>query len=560
MTAADDQIAQAILDGRSFVLDAGAGSGKTASLVKALTLLRNDYRTELLKKRQQVACITYTNVAKDEIIERIERDELFRVSTIHDFLWDLIKPYQSELKKAVQKFNTELPESSTRKKAIDDLQHALGNIERIIYSDRGSNFLEGRIFHDDLIGIAAIMFEEYPLLPRLVGLQYPFILVDEYQDTFVEVIEILLDRIRAHSHHLVVGFFGDKVQAIYDNVVGEIPETYDEILTRITKVENYRCAITVIDLLNRFRTDIQQVPAGDNVKGAAIYVGYSAGGDSGPEEAYEIASKLLIDPPPFADAKVLYLTHRLIARKAGFSDLSDVYRKLGGYSRDQFQSGEDPVACFLAYEVDCLASSWAQNDKGSALTILERNRYSFENFTQKQAISDALDNLVILINEGGKLGAILSHIDQNNLMRFPYYLSDGLALASVAEADIEDDKKRRWEMFRALINVDALQIRNYRKFLEDNSPFTTKHGVKGDEFETVVVVLDDSGARWTKYSFGNLLKGSDKIESRLKRTTNLFYVCCSRAKKNLIVIDLDYTADRKPQVETLFGPDNVIFV
>ena len=102
--------------------------------------------------------------------------------------------------------------------------------------------------------------------------------------------EILLDRIRAQTPNLVVGFFGDKAQAIYDKVVGEIPQTYDETLQRITKEENYRCAITVIDLLNRFRTDILQVPAGNNVNGAAVYVGFSTEDEGSAEEAFKIAS------------------------------------------------------------------------------------------------------------------------------------------------------------------------------------------------------------------------------------------------------------------------------
>ena len=58
-----------------------------------------DYKSNELKNNgQKIVCITYTNVAKDEIIERTERNELIHVSTIHDFLWECIKKFQSELK------------------------------------------------------------------------------------------------------------------------------------------------------------------------------------------------------------------------------------------------------------------------------------------------------------------------------------------------------------------------------------------------------------------------------------------------------------------------------
>lgn len=73
-----------------------------------------------------------------------------------------------------------------------------------------------------------------------------------------------------------------------------------------------------------------------------------------------------------------------------------------------------------------------------------------------------------------------------------------------------------------------------------NTPFATKHGVKGDEFETVLVVLDDSGAAWNFYSFDKYLSGADDAANpeRANRSRNVFYVCCSRARQRLAVIDM----------------------
>ncbi len=359
---ADEEIAEAIRSGQSFLVDAGAGSGKTSSLVKALTGLRSSRRLTLLGRRQRVACITYTNVAKDEILERLEHDAIFHVSTIHDFLWGIIKPFQGELKAALVEYNEELPTTSRRKRDSVELRMALGEVGRVIYTDRGSNFLEGRIYHDDLIGIAGAMFRLNPLLSALVGARFPLILVDEYQDTSPLVVEILLDRVRKSAPHVVVGFFGDKAQAIYEKVVGAIGEPYASELRRIPKGENYRCAVAVIEVLNRLRTDIRQFPAGDNVQGAAIYVGLSDRSDDGVEKGYKIACGHLADPTPFERVKVLYLTHRLIARKAGYADLFDAYREYGGHTLEEFEKGEDPVARFLAYEVDALARAWADGD------------------------------------------------------------------------------------------------------------------------------------------------------------------------------------------------------
>src|SRR3546814_14027472 len=48
-------------EGRSFRLEAGAGAGKTYSLDKALRRLIDGRGTDLVRRRQQVGCITFTN-------------------------------------------------------------------------------------------------------------------------------------------------------------------------------------------------------------------------------------------------------------------------------------------------------------------------------------------------------------------------------------------------------------------------------------------------------------------------------------------------------------------
>ncbi|ABD68785.1 hypothetical protein Rfer_1043 [Rhodoferax ferrireducens T118] len=49
--------------GQSFRLEAGAGAGKTYSLIKALQFLIERDHQSLPKRSQQIACITFTNVA-----------------------------------------------------------------------------------------------------------------------------------------------------------------------------------------------------------------------------------------------------------------------------------------------------------------------------------------------------------------------------------------------------------------------------------------------------------------------------------------------------------------
>ena len=82
----------------SFLVEAGAGAGKTYTLVKALQFLINRHRHTLPQRHQQIACITFTNVAKDEIEARTDRSPLIHCNTIHAFCWSLIAGFQKQLR------------------------------------------------------------------------------------------------------------------------------------------------------------------------------------------------------------------------------------------------------------------------------------------------------------------------------------------------------------------------------------------------------------------------------------------------------------------------------
>lgn len=77
--------------------NAGAGAGKTHALKESLLYIIDNYGNKLKYHNQQILCITYTNVATEEIKKRIGTTTLVKVSTIHERIWELIKDYQEEL-------------------------------------------------------------------------------------------------------------------------------------------------------------------------------------------------------------------------------------------------------------------------------------------------------------------------------------------------------------------------------------------------------------------------------------------------------------------------------
>ncbi len=86
LTDSDRQIRECLVQKKSFVMVAGAGSGKTTSLITALQFLQANEGPRLRRDDKRVACITYTNRAVDVISGRLEWDSLFEVGTLHSFL------------------------------------------------------------------------------------------------------------------------------------------------------------------------------------------------------------------------------------------------------------------------------------------------------------------------------------------------------------------------------------------------------------------------------------------------------------------------------------------
>jgi len=94
-----NQINSSIDSFEHIVFNAGAGAGKTYALIESLKYIIKTHGKKLLYHNQKIICITYTNVATNEIKERLGNSELIKVSTIHERLWDLIKDYKKELLK-----------------------------------------------------------------------------------------------------------------------------------------------------------------------------------------------------------------------------------------------------------------------------------------------------------------------------------------------------------------------------------------------------------------------------------------------------------------------------
>jgi DNA helicase-2/ATP-dependent DNA helicase PcrA len=156
------------------------------------------------------------------------------------------------------------------------------------------------------------------------------------------------------------------------------------------------------------------------------------------------------------------------------------------------------------------------------------------------------------VRAAGNVGEVVDYVFGHELLG----KSNSIRRTEERAVSEEDERSEQTRQF-----LDALRAVPYREviafsdFRETQTPFATQHGVKGAEFPNVIVAIDDSS--WTQYNMGNLLAGADTSSSRLERSRNLLYVCCSRPRQGLAVVFLSTPPPRALETaRDWFGAEN----
>ena len=327
-----EKVFELIKQGKNFILEGGAGSGKTYSLISIIE------KISMEEPKKSIVCITYTNNAVAEIKSRIINDNLW-VSTIHEFIWRVIGNFQKEIKEClVELINDDAQNLFITPKEVsseDFISLDYFDGVRVDYAEWYSMSIteqnKVQISHDHVLIVAEKMFSKYKKLCDILANTANYIFVDEYQDTSPLVVKILLEHLEKSTKTNIVGFFGDSMQAIYDSGVGNI-DFYG--LEKIQKNLNRRNPQKVINLANRFRSDgLVQIPSGDvdapNMNNGNVIQGVVKFiyGD-GINHLEDLRNSKLYKDLEFdisQKTKELRLTHKLNAEMAGFSKLFELY-------------------------------------------------------------------------------------------------------------------------------------------------------------------------------------------------------------------------------------------
>tara|TARA_X000000950_G_C13905332_1_gene656570 strand:- start:1270 stop:3171 length:1902 start_codon:yes stop_codon:yes gene_type:complete len=572
---------------KSFFLFAGAGSGKTRSLVKALNHIRANHGREFALHGHRVGVITYTNAACDEINRRIDFHPLFYVATIHSFAWELISGFHHDIREwlranlqaEIQKLREEEEKgragtkaSITRLSKIDSKGRRLERLDSVqsfSYSPSGENAEPNSLNHTEVIAICVAFLLDKPLMRWILVGRFPFLLIDESQDTNRHLIDALFVVQKEHSERFLLGLIGDLMQRIYqdgkERIEAELPESWG----KPSKKLNHRCPRRVVQLINKIREAVDthtQEPRSDAIEGKVrLFIRPASSGDRmATEDAIRVQMAALSEDDAWIDqnlCKTLTLEHHMAASRIGFEN---VFRPL--YEIDSWRTGlldgSLPPLRFFIQSVLPLVQAQKTGDKFAVSRLIRQSSPLLTASALEAApdptvllkeVQSGISALMALWDDGEPTcGEVLCSIAENRLFEIPDSLHPAYAILKAPATTSEEDENAdplsdRNSAILSFLKAPFSELDTYRKYVSGLASFDTHQGVKGLEFKRVMVILDDTEARGFMFGYGKLLGDkelsatdlkniSEGKDNSIERTRRLLYVTCSRAERSLALV------------------------
>jgi DNA helicase-2/ATP-dependent DNA helicase PcrA len=527
-------------------VSAGPGAGKTTWLINHIKTVLNN--SERLKVTRKIACITYTNAAVETITKRLAyATHQVEVTTIHSFLYThVLKPYihfiASEYEVGVLLIKGHDDKILTGYQFLKDWKARTGqarirddNAVAIAFSKLRWTFnssgqldpttsypmkadgyfiktksymdykkmawSKGVIHHDDVLFLSYQLLLKFPFILDILRAKFPYFFIDEFQDINPIQLKILHLIIQKETVACVIG---DNAQSIY-GFMGATPNQFKDfsVLGMDSYVinDNRRSTDSIINLLNKIRPDLIQkgiraVPG----KPPVILIGDKLAALQKVKD--ETGSN---DICTLTRDNLLTNSIRKGVTKSVGSDLIDELYKTDKDSNRK----RTIIRCIKAIEYakqGYFKDAMKETSKMADFKDEVKNRKK-----GLETLKHLLDNQDRFIN--GSL------IDLYN------FVNDA-TLATMAKLATGKPTRTFYE-----IN-SYLDLSLAVKTLNEALPFRTIHKSKGDEFDTVLLVLpsDDHGVFNESEELSFILKPNlDDEEQRIK------YVAVSRAMNNLYI-------------------------
>ncbi len=546
----------------NLVVTACPGSGKTRVLtyrvIRALEFLDST--------KHRVVAMTFTNRATDEIQTRldqadIDHDQLW-AGTIHAFALEwILRPYAPYIARIHRGFSvadefytertmTELKSDFGQQAYYDvnTVRHRDGSVENEevaaeIFRAYQSRLQEAKLLdYDDVLYYAYRLLQEVDEISRTLAHIIRLICVDEIQDTQDLQFGILSSIYRAAEDPPVLFFVGDAHQSIYESL-GAVSKSPDEIaqefgLSSILHKEltgNYRSTQRLINYYRRFRPNtphIESLAEYATQPGIITFHNQTVSRDDLSTTIAQLIRESIEEGIPAREICVLapQWWHVRALGRSLVQQLPEVNFDAPGLS--PFHSQRENIwfkiaRLFLTTPTPSLYRTrfrWAwevlrdlEEVEELAIPDLYRNPRAFLRLVNSRE-STAQDGLEYLEEVFADLTAAIGmQIDAHNRLSE----AKGLFFEKAREriADIGEEAPTETVNFRKLFRHPSGVV------------ISTCHGVKGEEYETVIAfgLLRGYIPNWRA-----IIHGSPGIADDW--ASKLIYVVCSRAKRRLHLI------------------------
>lgn len=492
----------------------------------------------------------------------------------------------AELISNVSKFKGLVDKLFKRKRYIDCLQKIESgekNYKEVYYDamynrDRLDKM---RISHDTLLKYGYKLIEKYPRMRQLVIDHYPYILIDEYQDTadiVVKMMNIVDQYAKQIKHDIFIAYFGDSVQNIYDTGVGTKLKQLHPELSSVFKMYNRRSYSEIINVANSVRNDeiVQKSIYSDSGGGSVKF--YYGKSENVSEFIDMCAQKWNVQNEN--PLHCMFSTNQLVAEYSGFLKVYEVFKRAEVYrgigykqlntellSHDTVHLGKAQALLFRLMKL----YTEVRDEKQPLRDIFPTDKYRDMSFhdlkllimSLKSLDGNTLDELLI---------AIFNEYDVSNNQMYK------LIIERIFDADEEvsydgalrfflTSLYKTWDetietklIIQDLLNIRIVELMNWFYYVHRDEKkkicYHTFHSTKGLEYENVAIILGkDFGQDKGLFEafFKEYGKPVDQNSPKYEKGRNILYVAVTRAIKNLRVLYIDDLEEIRDSMEEVFG-------
>lgn len=571
-----------ILDlNRHFKVIAGPGAGKTHWLIGHIkNVLQN---ASNFTANSRIACITYTAVGAEEMSKRLGANtDRVDISTIHSFLYiNVVKPYvhllvdennerivnvekldghfeniatggkifqwqkevnnlryinnKEEIKECLESLDWILEEGSFILKPRKDYKRRVGNysikVEDLpVYKQLHWN--EGMIHHEDVLYFSYKILEKYPMILEHLSAKYPFMFIDEFQDTSpiqAEIVKWL------GSTGTVIGVIGDPAQSIYRFQGASRQDFIDFYLPNQMELEienNRRSGTKIVNLINHLRTGDSLIQKCTRKNSANEVQIIECTGDVKQtiKHFHDLRGELRLNK----DYCILTRNNNTV-KIINEVEVTEVWSDFSGIDEDRERLLKALLTAYRLVKdnrndvaIKEIIRHLKTNRKGILKAPFQKDQYISE-ISKRGLAVDILEFIVTEINQSLNLTLYNFYNSLNDFTK-----KKGFSLKNVI--------KSRFKDFSETILISEL-LNNIILPEERTSKIRTIHKAKGAEFESVLLYLTDLS------DVEKIIK--PQIESEKSDDSRILYVALSRAEDFLCIACPPLGSEMKKELDAI---------